>query len=101
MAMELPIVSTTIGAEGLPVSDGSELLLADTSEEFASSVVRVLTDVEFARSLAQRAAELVREKYGWDGVAAKFLALCEEARAGRALADSAARLGANQFEAAG
>ncbi|MDT7540271.1 MAG: polysaccharide biosynthesis protein PslH [Acidobacteriota bacterium] len=101
MAMELPIVSTTIGAEGLPVSDGSELLIADTPEEFASSVVRVLTDEEFARSLAARAAGLVREKYGWAGVATEFAALCEQARAGRAAKDSAARLGANQFEAAG
>jgi glycosyltransferase involved in cell wall biosynthesis len=101
MAMELPIVSTTVGAEGLPVNDGAELLLADTPEEFAAAVVRVLTDEEFARALARRAAELVREKYGWDGVAAEFVALCEEARAGRASADSATRRGAKQVEAVG
>src|SRR5262245_49218741 len=40
MAMEKPVVSTSIGAEGLPVDHGSELLIADTPEEFAGAVVR-------------------------------------------------------------
>lgn len=79
MAMERPIISTTVGAEGLPVSDGAELLLADTAEAFAAAVVRVLTDADLAHALAARAAAVVREKYGWDGVATEFAALCERA----------------------
>ena len=51
MAMEKPIVSTTVGAEGLPVGDGGELLLADTPEAFAEAVVSVLTDEELAQGL--------------------------------------------------
>src|SRR5262249_31764722 len=43
MAMGLPLISTTIGAEGLPVRDGAELLLADAPEAFAAAVVRILT----------------------------------------------------------
>ena len=61
MAMEKPIISTTIGAEGLPVADGRELLLADTAEAFASAVVRVLTDEETAKQLGASAARAVRE----------------------------------------
>ncbi|HEY1404636.1 MAG TPA: glycosyltransferase, partial [Pyrinomonadaceae bacterium] len=70
MAMEQPIVSTTIGAEGLPVNDGSHLLLADTPREFAAAVVRVLTDKPLAAALGASAARLVREEFGWERVAA-------------------------------
>ena len=79
MAMEKPIVSTTIGAEGLPVSDGAELLLADTPEAFAAAVVRVLRDSDLANELAQRAANLVRAEFGWQKVAERFANICEGA----------------------
>jgi sugar transferase (PEP-CTERM/EpsH1 system associated) len=77
MAMEKPIVSTTIGAEGLPVSDGAELLLADSPEAFAAAVVRVLQDRDVANELAQRAAHLVRAEFGWQKVAERFANICE------------------------
>jgi glycosyltransferase involved in cell wall biosynthesis len=80
MAMEKPVVSTTVGAEGLPVRDGAEVLLADTPEAFAERVVRVLNDEAFARELALRGAALVREQFGWDRVATKFAEICERAR---------------------
>lgn len=79
MAMAMPLVSTTIGAEGLPVSDGAELLLADTPENFADAVVRVITDEAFAQEMGARAAGVVRERFGWGGVAARFAELCERA----------------------
>jgi glycosyltransferase involved in cell wall biosynthesis len=76
MAMERPIVSTTIGAEGLPVRDGSHLLLADTPQSFAAAVVRVLTDESLARTLSTSAAQLVREEFGWEKVADSFAEIC-------------------------
>jgi glycosyltransferase involved in cell wall biosynthesis len=76
MAMEKPIVSTTIGAEGLPVTDGRELRIADTPETFAASVVDLLTNREAARKLGQEAARVVREKFGWNGVAKRFAEIC-------------------------
>lgn len=79
MAMEQPIVSTTVGAEGLPVRDGAELLLADTPEDFAASLVRVLTDEDMAREMGARAAATVRARFGWDKVAASFAGACAEA----------------------
>jgi sugar transferase (PEP-CTERM/EpsH1 system associated) len=79
MAMEQPIVSTTVGAEGLPVRDGEELLLADTPDEFAAAVVSVLTDDALARSLGARAATVVREHHGWEEVAGRFAEACERA----------------------
>ncbi|HEV2705672.1 MAG TPA: glycosyltransferase [Pyrinomonadaceae bacterium] len=79
MAMEKPVVSTTVGAEGLPLADGEELLLADTPAAFAASVVRVLRDAELARRLGASAAAKVRERFGWARVAAAFAEECERA----------------------
>jgi glycosyltransferase involved in cell wall biosynthesis len=79
MAMEKPIVSTTIGAEGLPVVDGEEIILADTPEAFAESVVRLLRDEGSATAIGKRAAAKVREQFGWDTVADSFAAVCERA----------------------
>jgi sugar transferase (PEP-CTERM/EpsH1 system associated) len=78
MAMELPIVSTTVGAEGLPVRDGQELLLADTPDAFAAAVVRVLHDAALAHVLGTSAARLVRAEFGWAKVAASFAGICED-----------------------
>lgn len=80
MAMERPIVSTTVGAEGLPVQPESDILLADTPETFAAAVVRVLEDDEFAFHLGRRSAKLVREQFGWNRVARRFAEICEQAR---------------------
>ena len=79
LAMAKPVVSTTIGAEGLPLDDGEELLLADDAETFAASVVRLLQYPESATALGRRGAERVRAEFGWRGVAARFAALCATA----------------------
>jgi polysaccharide biosynthesis protein PslH len=79
MAMEKPLISTSIGAEGLPLSDGEDLLLADTPEDFAAAVVRVLRDRTLAQKLGARAATTVRERYGWDRVAERFADICRRA----------------------
>jgi polysaccharide biosynthesis protein PslH len=79
MAMEKPLVSTTVGAEGLPVQNDEELILADTPEAFAAAVVRVLQDRALAQSLGQRAAARVRESFGWRRVAEDFASHCQRA----------------------
>src|ERR1041385_7473158 len=77
MAMAKPIVATTVGAEGPPVTDGKELCIADTPETFAAAVVNLLTNPEAARKLGQESARVVREKFGWNGVAKRFAEICE------------------------
>jgi glycosyltransferase involved in cell wall biosynthesis len=79
MAMEQPIISTTIGAEGLPVQHDAHLLLADTPHDFAAAVVRVLTDEPLARALGARAAQLVRAEFGWEKAAGNFAEFCRAA----------------------
>lgn len=92
MAMEVPMVSTAVGVEGLPVRDGAELLVADAPGDFARAVVRLLRDRELARGLSARAAAAVRENFGWDRVAESFAAACE--RAARVRAGGVASAGA-------
>lgn len=83
MAMECPMVSTTIGAEGLPLTNGVELVIADTAAAFAEATVRLLRDRAFATDLASRAARRVRTEFAWDGVASRFTELCEAIVASR------------------
>jgi len=77
MAMEKAIVSTSVGAEGLPVTDGKEIFIADTPEQFAAAVVKLLTDPSFAKEVGEQARQTVVEKFGWSGVAKCFAEICE------------------------
>ena len=79
MSMKKAIVSTTIGAEGLPVSDGNELRIADTPESFAAAVVELLAKPDLTKQMGERAAAVVRERFGWSGVAKRFAEICETA----------------------
>ena len=79
MSMGKPVVSTTVGAEGLPVTNNQELVLADSASDFADALIRVFRDPDWAAELGGRAEKLVREKFGWRGVAESFAALCAEA----------------------
>lgn len=77
MAMEKPVISTTVGAEGLPLRDGVELLLADDPKAFADAIVKVLGDSKLADRLGRSAAALVRENFGWQRVSARMADVCK------------------------
>lgn len=79
MAMGKPVVSTSIGAEGLPVRSGEELLVADDPEQFAGAVLRLLSDCEFAERLGRRGCAAVRERFSWDSAATVFTSICARA----------------------
>jgi glycosyltransferase involved in cell wall biosynthesis len=79
MTMGLPTVSTTIGAEGLPVVDGEHLLLADDPESFARACIALLDDPARSAAMGDAADAYVREHFGWDGVARRFAELCQAA----------------------
>jgi glycosyltransferase involved in cell wall biosynthesis len=81
MGMEIPIVSTTIGIEGLPVRHDAELLVADEPEAFAAAVVRLLREPALGDRLATNAATRVRAEFGWREVASRFASICGSLRA--------------------
>ncbi|MDQ6659832.1 MAG: glycosyltransferase, partial [Chloroflexota bacterium] len=63
MAMGVPVISTTIGCEGLDVRNGEHLLVADTPEAFAHACAQVLQDKELALRLAHNSRQLILERY--------------------------------------
>lgn len=63
MAMGLPIVSTTVGAEGIPVVNGIHMLLADTAEEFAEAIQLIASDPAYGYELGKKARNLIAEHY--------------------------------------
>jgi len=85
MAMSKAVVSTSIGAEGLPVRSGENILLADTPQDFADAVISLLRDPDRRKRLGAAARALVQEKYSWRIVAERFAAILEEAIARPAL----------------
>lgn len=72
MAAGTPVVSTSIGAEGLDVRNGETILLADDAAAFADACVTLLSDPERGRCVSSAAHELVATRYSWDAVAAAF-----------------------------
>jgi glycosyltransferase involved in cell wall biosynthesis len=78
MAMECPLVATTIGAEGLPVEHDRHLLLADGAEPFASAVLDLLQHPARAGTLSRTAAMWVRDHFGWERAAEVFAQLLDE-----------------------
>jgi len=102
MSMGKAVVSTTIGAEGLPVTDGRDLVLADSPPAFADAVVRLLRNVDQRRGLEAAARRLVVERYDWAAVAGELdRALTRFARHGveRVTADSPAAADVNALAA--
>jgi glycosyltransferase involved in cell wall biosynthesis len=78
MALGTPVVATCKGAEGLEVTDGEHLLLADTPEAFADATLRLLGDPALRTRLALNARRLVEERYDWEQIGQRFVALVEE-----------------------
>jgi glycosyltransferase involved in cell wall biosynthesis len=68
MAMGLPMVSTTLGAEGLDVESGEQLMLADDPDQFAAAATALLEDESASKRLGAKAQRFVRQRYGWPAI---------------------------------
>jgi polysaccharide biosynthesis protein PslH len=62
-ACRIPIVSTTLGAEGIFVVDGQDILIADNPNEFANAIINILTEKSFGGVLAENLFQLVNMNY--------------------------------------
>lgn len=78
MALGRPVVSTTIGCEGLNVIDGVHLLIADDPDQFANKTIRLLSDQELYQRIATNGRKLVEDQYDWDKVAGKLMQVYTE-----------------------
>jgi len=78
MAKSKAIVSTRIGAEGLDVSHEHDVLLADSPDDFAQQILRVLADPKLAQKLGQNARTLAEERYAWTAVVRQLVQFYEQ-----------------------
>jgi glycosyltransferase involved in cell wall biosynthesis len=62
-ACGIPVVSTTLGAEGLPVASGRELMLADDPTAFANAILKVIADRNYAETLATHCRQMVHNNF--------------------------------------
>ena len=63
MATGLPVVSTALGAAGIPAQNGENCFIADTPELFARSIDWLLNDEKLAATMGRRARELVEKRH--------------------------------------
>ncbi len=78
MALGTPVVSTSKGAEGLEVTSGKDILLADTPERFAEAVLSLLDDGALRARLAENGRRLVAERYHWEQIGSVLERLLHE-----------------------
>jgi glycosyltransferase involved in cell wall biosynthesis len=83
-ALGVPVVSTTVGCEGLGAVDGEHLLIADGAEAFAATIARLSNDAGLRVALAERARRHVLEHFSWAGIGRRLLAIYEDRLARRA-----------------
>jgi len=72
-AMSVPVVSTSLGCEGIKYEDSCHLLLADTPNEIAEKCCFLMENRAKADEIAQNARELVLGKYSWEAITGKML----------------------------
>lgn len=79
MAMGKALVSTTVGAEGLPLTHGEHFYRSDDVDDFAAHIVSLLENPEQRAKLGKNARSYVFENFRWEKVADCFLSICEQA----------------------
>ena len=78
LAMGKPVVSSTIGAEGLEVEDNKNILIADEWDEFANKIIALLNNNHLAKKIGANGRKLVEEKYNWKNVVEKQIRVYEK-----------------------
>lgn len=78
MAMGKAIVSTTIGAEGLPLHNAEHIFLVDDERDFANQVVKLLRDDKLRQQIGKQARQYVYENFRWEKVADVFAKICQD-----------------------
>jgi glycosyltransferase involved in cell wall biosynthesis len=68
MAAGVPVVATSVGAQGIEIEDGKHLYVADNETAFTAAVVSLLENSHKAEELAQAAQKHVRERYSWKAI---------------------------------
>jgi glycosyltransferase involved in cell wall biosynthesis len=81
-AMGKAVLSTALGAEGLPARDGENILIADTPERFAERAVALLEDAGSLKRLGGAGRQVVEETFSWKRIGDRLLEAYEATLAG-------------------
>jgi glycosyltransferase involved in cell wall biosynthesis len=68
LALGVPVVATSMGTEGLDLTNGKEILIADGPHTFARHVVRVMKEPAYRDSLGKEGMAIIRRLYNWDTI---------------------------------
>lgn len=80
MASGLPVVATSLGAQGLSVENGKNLTLAETPAEFAQSIKRLSFDTLLVNRMSSAARRIIEKNYSWTNIAKELAAAWEKTR---------------------
>jgi glycosyltransferase involved in cell wall biosynthesis len=80
MAIGLPVVSTTLGVEGLGLSPGTHYLAADRADTFAQAIIKLVDDEAERTRLAETGRALLEARYSWAVIGRQFEQICRKAR---------------------
>lgn len=72
MAMGIPVVSTSLGIEGIAVTPGQDVLVADDPADFAAKVIMLMNDERLRAQMAARGRALMEQKYDWQHIVPKL-----------------------------
>lgn len=76
MSMGKAVVSTSVGAEGLPVVEGENIFIEDEPVRFTESILRLLDNQEQREAIEKNAVQFVRKHFTWERVAGDFIDIC-------------------------
>jgi glycosyltransferase involved in cell wall biosynthesis len=79
MAMGRPVVSTTLGVEGLDVTDGENFVRADDAKAFSAAILALLCNDSARARIAAAARRLMEDRFSWAHVADQFEVICKQA----------------------
>jgi polysaccharide biosynthesis protein PslH len=72
MAMQRPVISTSIGAQGINVVDRQNIYIADSDEQFANGIIDLLDNEDLRNTLAYGGRRLVETEYSWESIVSKI-----------------------------
>jgi glycosyltransferase involved in cell wall biosynthesis len=78
MSMGIPVISTSKGAEGLAVTPGKDIIIADNPDNFATKIIQLFNDTNFRTRLSINGRKLVESSYAWETIGQEFNSLIEK-----------------------
>ena len=72
MAAGIAVVATTVGAEGLPATDGREIVIRDTPETFAEGCLTLLDRPAMRQQISANGLQMVSDSFSWSEVTKQF-----------------------------